>query len=421
MKEKNFSVIIIDILEKILLVLILGMVISNGNKLSLFATKLRIAILFLSIILLVLKREKRIKYIFIGWVFFAFLNAISLIYTIDLKEGLVLFQIIIYAIPLVQYGFSEKNVRTFFTILEYLLLFGAVTIIISKNWHDFPIIYFKNILLESNIVGIISETRGNAFSGIFANNGNAAFLLAVGIEIAGCKYIANKERNKREFLYIIIYTVALILTNKRALLLIPFIVLFIVIRANNVKVLNIKNIIITFISIIIILMFYNNIENVAVFKRFVTDDDNRRGDFRFFCVEMFKKEPITGYGLGAFNKYITDEGYRVYSETNPSGIWIYHAHNVYLQVLAESGILGFIIFIILVCTPILDYLKIIKEEEIQNDYNKKMYINIMIALQLIFIMYCLTGNPLYMKEQIVLYLFSVSTFTTLCKKIKEKE
>lgn len=414
-KRKNK---ISELIEKILLVLILAMILSNGNKISIFSTKLKITILILSLVLLIFNKKIKLKYIFMGWVIFIIINALSLTYTIDLKEGQILLLTISYAVPLIQYNFNKKYMMIFFEVFENIVLFGAITIIISKFWNDFPLVFCNKIFIENAVIAIKSETKGNAFSGIFATNGNAAFLTAIAIDIAGCKYTIKKQ--KKEIIYLIIYTIALILTNKRALLLIPFISLFIVIKTNKKEKITVKKFMIAFVSIILIIAFYNNLTNIAVFKRFSTDDDNRRGDFRKYCIEMFNDKPILGYGLGSFNKYITDDGYRVYSETNPSGIWIYHAHNVFLQVLAETGIIGLGIYLCLVIAPIKKYFDYMKNNE--KEKNDQTNINIAIAIQLTFLIYCLTGNPLYMKEQIIVYLLSVSFFySVINNKVQEEK
>lgn len=56
------------------------------------------------------------------------------------------------------------------------------------------------------------------------------------------------------------------------------------------------------------------------------------------CIEIFKDNMITGIGFGTLSKYITS-----YSTVVKSNIE--HCHNIYLQVLTETGISGFSIFL----------------------------------------------------------------------------
>lgn len=55
------------------------------------------------------------------------------------------------------------------------------------------------------------------------------------------------------------------------------------------------------------------------------------------AIAMFVDHPVLGIGWGAF-KHV----YPVYNELiQEAGIVIFHAHNMYLNILAETGLAGF--------------------------------------------------------------------------------
>ena len=71
------------------------------------------------------------------------------------------------------------------------------------------------------------------------------------------------------------------------------------------------------------------------------------------------------------------------------------AHNVYLQVLAETGLLGFTLFIACIGTTFLTTYRVIQASdrvESQFDRTAALY---SFMYQVYFILYCATGNCLY--------------------------
>ncbi len=74
-----------------------------------------------------------------------------------------------------------------------------------------------------------------------------------------------------------------------------------------------------------------------------------------FAIQEFENRPITGNGPGTFRKVISREPYAKKLES------ICHAHNDYLQVLYESGLIGFVFFIIFWFYPFWFFIKKMKQ------------------------------------------------------------
>ncbi len=55
------------------------------------------------------------------------------------------------------------------------------------------------------------------------------------------------------------------------------------------------------------------------------------------AVNIFKENPVLGAGLGSYGFYLP-------SHSTAAGYLVSHAHNIYLQILAETGLVGFIAF-----------------------------------------------------------------------------
>jgi O-antigen ligase len=66
--------------------------------------------------------------------------------------------------------------------------------------------------------------------------------------------------------------------------------------------------------------------------------------YMFISINMFKEKPFFGHGPRAFKTLSCDEKYKITQWSCSS-----HPHNFYLQLLSESGILGFIILFYFFC------------------------------------------------------------------------
>lgn len=85
-----------------------------------------------------------------------------------------------------------------------------------------------------------------------------------------------------------------------------------------------------------------------VFDRLFADNGDPlsgRQVFWTYAMQMFEASPLIGRGFLSFNAYINAQGFRYYGL-----LWSYQAHNVYLQLLAELGIAGFLLFVALLAT-----------------------------------------------------------------------
>ena len=109
------------------------------------------------------------------------------------------------------------------------------------------------------------------------------------------------------------------------------------------------------------------------------------------AIDYFKQNPIIGLGWGRFSAVNLHE---------------WKAHNIYLQLLAETGILGFVVFAFFFISTLINgwqYLKWIRINGKTMDGNEELHMMFSIAMQIFFLLYGITGNPLYDKETYVPY------------------
>jgi len=134
-----------------------------------------------------------------------------------------------------------------------------------------------------------------------------------------------------------------------------------------------------------------------------------RTAFWTLAIEEFKKHPIFGIGWGEFQKI------------NPRG---WHAHNIYVQILCETGIVGFSLYLIwflyfLVTTTSI-FLKERKRIIVVSEKNEKWIIT-SFCIQAFFLLYGITGNPIYDKEMFIPYFVACAATLTVKQKSVNQE
>lgn len=266
----------------------------------------------------------------------------------------------------------------------------------------------KVILPYSSYLVNYSQVSRGKYPGITSQVGMNAFFITVFIGFSYALYKASKFR-KYIFLCVMGYW-GIILTQKRGLLICNIIVTIIINIIYNLdkkdRKMKIKRgfivlLIITVFTIIIIWGVFNNeIINKLLFEEDITTG---RIDIYINVLKLIKNNFILGNGIGTVEKVI--------------GI---KAHNIYIQVLAEMGIIGLLSYLIaLIGTLMISINNFIRSKK--NNLNKKIKINLIfsIYIQLIFIFYGLTGNPLYDYFILGIYFASLSLNSMIQTKGRE--
>ena len=131
-----------------------------------------------------------------------------------------------------------------------------------------------------------------------------------------------------------------------------------------------------------------------------------------YAFDMFEEKRITGKGLNTYNYYIKNRGYRVKTKWNQTGIWNYNAHNIYYQVLGESGIIGIVLFADFLIYNMYNTIKLIFKIGKKNNKNKRLLL-FSLYIQLLIVTYGITGNPLYSPYQFIFYIIAINILNKL--------
>jgi len=116
-----------------------------------------------------------------------------------------------------------------------------------------------------------------------------------------------------------------------------------------------------------------------------------------YALDMFYEKPVLGMGLGSYN---------IYNYAQGTG-QLQFAHNQYLQFLAETGLIGCaVLLIIFICCVRLSFLAVKNAIISQHPKNKHIAIFLFMTQIALFI-YGITGYPLYIFHQFYLFVITV--------------
>ena len=118
--------------------------------------------------------------------------------------------------------------------------------------------------------------------------------------------------------------------------------------------------------------------------------------------DLFKQKPILGWGPGVF-----------------SNLFEMGNHNVYLQLLSENGLVGFTLFVSMLLFNLSTTLRKLKFN-IKNNYSlqNNTYLFFSLYVQVFYLIYGMTGNPLSDGFILIIYLIAASIPYTMKKKKK---
>ena len=243
--------------------------------------------------------------------------------------------------------------------------------------------------------------------------------LGVSLIVVTCLLIFARKK-MLPLIATIFVAIALFLTSKRALIIFPLIGIMATyyLYNSNKPLSRIGKILIVLICIIIGFTIASNfIPSVSNFiYRFI--ETSAAGDItlgRFeqalLAMQQFSKNILFGNGWDSFK----------YFHRSQFGVLI-NVHNIYLQLLCENGIIGSVTFFVFF---ILSLYRVIKaflflRKKMTNIYPKaEFYLGYSIAMQIFFLLYGLTGNPLYDQQVFYPYIISITAGEYYLKNIND--
>lgn len=310
-----------------------------------------------------------------------------------------------YAIGLsLLYCYADKNGAKEYTV-SILAIAAGIFAFCTFLFYMFPGLYLVHVVphleeyLQPTAVAMINTERYPGLTGHYSTNGT---YLAIGLGAVFAFALTEPKRRKTKWLaFTLLMFAALLLIGKRAHLAFSAASCFAVYwiahgnqkRSRLVKVLGF---VITGTALFVLAV--QQIPALGnTFNRFVETAEN--GDFFMSRTvlyaeawKQFTAHPVFGCGWRSL-----------------IGSMDHDAHNIYIQLLAETGIVGFLLFTGLifygVAAAVRNMDAVVKNDSLYSDRDKRMVY--FAAYYLIFFaVYGMTGNPLYDEQPFYLFMIS---------------
>lgn len=374
---------------------------STNNKLMMYTKYLSLFIIFLCFELFISKRSHKVVVnIYIGlYVTFVAMIFFSCLWVSSSKSILSYSTYFISGICIVSFRFSNVFYRyllKFFKILFWIFIFSIFLEAASKS--AFSILFGFASFGDANMRAI---TAGGAVSGLAFEKAYAAFICNLGLGMIFAEYVCYKSY--KYIIQSIIVMLALMMTGKRTLFIIPIAVLliYIILFSKNNKFIKLAGVGLSIVIFIISAYFLIPGASLIIDRLVNSDGDvlSGREVFWNYAMKMFQQNRLLGKGFLSFNDFIFNQGFRYYG-----GRWNYQAHNVYIQLLAETGLIGFSLITLLIISLLFKSIIIVKK-------NRSFWNVLLVYWIFLFLIYSLTGNTLYYPCQLII-LFLIILFVS---------
>lgn len=312
---------------------------------------------------------------------------IGLLYTTMPSEGLR--EALLFAFFSIVFLLSSINSAFIKSFIKWIYIISVI-FVLSSILHFFAPIWFnalmRQVMREDAYEQLMwSYTVDTTFAGLAAYTPNTTFSAAI---VFGHSFLNITNKNeapiiKRKLINIVLLVLSMfsiILCSKRGIFVATIVALIILIfylyRGRNFF---LRFLGFAVVSSVILIILYNTSEFVSAFlNRFVSDDimTGRDAIYEALLADFRQSNFLIGRGTAATYKF-ADTG----------------AHNIYFQILYDHGILFSIPYYILLL----------------NNYNLafKNKCPLSIFVQTMFLVYGLSGNPLYSNMFMIIYIYHV--------------
>lgn len=283
------------------------------------------------------------------------------------------------------------------SLIYYMGIFYSIFTIIQVLFKDLYISQIAPIMVYNSTFDPVRFMRFGIYSGLTYQVAVNAMYLAMGIGAAFIKYTFSTSKKWNYLLVMGVEFVCIMLTSKRAHLLFGGLALMIVAYINSSRGKRFTNII-RVVSIIFLILFgaYNFLPSVNYFFNRLLNpmDDISNGRINRYIPawRYFQLHPLFGIGWEKFRF-----SYVKYSDV----------HNIYLQLLCETGLIGTVVFILAFALSLKKTIEKINISKNTNLMDERAYLSFSLFAQVFFLLYGLTGNGLYDYYVLFFYIFGV--------------
>lgn len=303
-----------------------------------------------------------------------------------------------------------------FDILKKIFLVCAFSIMLNVVIPNLMTNYLSFLVLPSSMPALKDEVARGYYSGLMAEKAYAAYAMDLGFILEYEEFMRCGK--KRNMVVSFIYIGGILVTGKRMLILIPFVIIGFSMLLAGKKETNWKRIAMFLSTILagVLLMFITVPQTRVVLERQQEATDsgnmlsNRNQVLWPVAYEMAESAPLTGKGLNTYNEHVRKK----YADNASLSLWDFQAHNTYVQLLGETGVPGLILFVYAfaysIISTITTYIKA------RSDLYKKLLF-ISASIQIMWLIFGITENCFYYKEQLLNYWVALAMAITVEKEV----
>ena len=259
---------------------------------------------------------------------------INLIFSFDFKLSLVSsLGFIKYYLLFLSILFCLDNIpgfkRRFQSIMFFIILFVILDVL------------FQHFFLKDIFGNEIIEGHGRRLSGPFGDEGIAGSFIGKLFFLSLIVTYEVKNLNKLIIPIIFLSIITIILTNERSISIVFFSGVFILFLFYQFS-LSKKIILMTTILLILFALFnFNqNLKSHFIEVPLKYFKDNHHKAHFLTALEIYKHNKILGSGIKTFRQVCSDEKYENIKTSYAANRCATHPHNLYLEILSETGIIG---------------------------------------------------------------------------------
>lgn len=411
MKKREIS--IKNILVNLIILLLILILFSGSNIFSNYQ-KYYFILLLAILFVLRLKNKLYINRLSFILIFQLILLILTITYSINPLESLNFVFIFGICVLFAIIGFKKVDAFKILDCIENYAFFFSIIIIISLLKHDLIVTNLSFLFPNNNAMLVtLNEINYNIFSGLALERAYSAFCINIGIISVLSRLNKKHSVTKFDILKLIIFVIALFSCGKRTLLVIPLLVFIFLLFVNDYKKFALNILKYTVLALCLVIVLKTFIPTVdTLLQRFsynVGDKSyNGRTEYWKYCKEMFNNSPLFGNGINTYKSYLKSN----------SELKVYHAHNIYFQLLGELGIIGFLLTIFFFTSCLFSIILFYKKNKKELSSKEIYALNFSMGIQLLFLLYGMTGNTFYYYEQLLTYFFSIAIFNSIEYEVK---
>lgn len=343
---------------------------------------------------------------------------VMLVTTKNINENLtyiIRYAVLVFIVILMKYD------EEFFHIIFYCILAAGLIHVAATLWFYFDTAFYMAHIypnFDSNQRAHLYEQvqKNHHAVGLSNHYSQNGIYMAISLCASFALLFVKSHKNMlQKVLLLSVVLFSLVLTGKRGVLIFSvsaMIVSYIICKKGALanKLVTVLLILSILSLVTYALSFY--VEGIAAaFERitamFLTENetsDVSNGRFKLYSIawNFFKESPILGIGWREFSKEVVN----FYNQDSV----LRDAHNVFLQLLCETGIIGFSVFLSLFVYAIVQTIQLVvksTKELLRLSDKTKTVLVFSLCYQVFFLAYCITGNPLYDLETVYIYILSV--------------